>query len=98
MSIQLKPEQEHRIAKALRTGAYHSPDEVIDPALEVLHEHDEWLTVNGRRLTRRFVRALKNWNAARGFPNMSLTATSNGSKLSLNEAALCPRSRGTATS
>ena len=46
MTIELKPEQEHRIAEALRSGAYGSPDDVIDRALEVLHEQDEWLTTN----------------------------------------------------
>jgi Arc/MetJ-type ribon-helix-helix transcriptional regulator len=43
MTIQLKPEQEHRVAEALRSGAYQGPDDVIDRALEVLHEQDEWL-------------------------------------------------------
>ena len=36
MPIQLKPEQEQRIAKAIRSGAYQSPDDVIDRALGVL--------------------------------------------------------------
>lgn len=44
MTIQLKPEQENRIAEALRSGAYSSPDEVIDQALEMLQDRDEWLT------------------------------------------------------
>ena len=46
MTIHIKPEQEHRIVEAVRSGAYHSPDEVIDRALEILHEHDEWLNAN----------------------------------------------------
>ena len=46
MTIHLNPEQEHQITEALRTGAYRSPDDVIDRALEVLHEQDEWLTAN----------------------------------------------------
>ena len=46
MTIQLKPEQENRIAEALRSGAYSGPEDVIDRALEVLHEHDEWLIAN----------------------------------------------------
>jgi len=41
VTIQLKPEQEHRIAEALRSGAYQSSDDVIERALEVLHERDE---------------------------------------------------------
>jgi Arc/MetJ-type ribon-helix-helix transcriptional regulator len=43
VAIQLSPEQEHRIEEALRSGAYESPENVIDRALEVLHEQDEWL-------------------------------------------------------
>ena len=46
MTIHLNPEQEHRIAEALRSGAYNSTDDLIDRALEVLHEQDEWLTAN----------------------------------------------------
>jgi Arc/MetJ-type ribon-helix-helix transcriptional regulator len=46
MTIQLKPEQEHRVAEALRSGAYSSSDDVIDRALEVLNEQDEWLMAN----------------------------------------------------
>jgi len=46
MTIHLNPEQEHRIAEALRSGAYSSTDDVIDRAPEVLHEQDEWLTAN----------------------------------------------------
>jgi Arc/MetJ-type ribon-helix-helix transcriptional regulator len=46
MTIQLKPEQEHRVAEALRSGAYVSSEDVIDRALEVLHEQDEWLMAN----------------------------------------------------
>jgi Arc/MetJ-type ribon-helix-helix transcriptional regulator len=43
MTIKLKPEQEHRVAAALRSGAYRSSHDVIDRALELLHERDEWL-------------------------------------------------------
>jgi Arc/MetJ-type ribon-helix-helix transcriptional regulator len=46
MSIQLKPEQEQRIADALRSGAYDSEDQVIDRALDVLREQDEWLSAH----------------------------------------------------
>lgn len=46
MAIQLNPDQEHRVAEALRSGVYHSPKEVIDRALEALHEQDEWLSAN----------------------------------------------------
>ena len=36
MTIHLKADQEHRVAEAVRSGAYKSPDEVIDRALGVL--------------------------------------------------------------
>lgn len=46
MIIELKPEQEHSVAEALRSGAYRTSADVIDRALEVLREQDQWLTVN----------------------------------------------------
>ena len=50
MTIQLKPEQQHRIDQALRSGAYQSPEDVIDQALEVLKERDAWLMENRQAL------------------------------------------------
>ena len=41
--ITLRPELEQLIAKAMQTGAYESPDDVISRALEMLHSEDEWL-------------------------------------------------------
>jgi Arc/MetJ-type ribon-helix-helix transcriptional regulator len=43
MIITLRPEHEHLIAEAMRTGAYQTPDDVIARALEMLHSEDEWL-------------------------------------------------------
>ncbi len=51
MAIELKPDQEDRIEKALRSGAYQSPDEVIDQALEMLAERDEWLAQHRTELS-----------------------------------------------
>lgn len=50
MAIHLKPEQEDRIEQALRSGAYAGPDEVIDQALEMLQERDQWLREHGVEL------------------------------------------------
>lgn len=50
MTIQLKPDQEIRIAEALRSGASSSTDDVIDRALEVLRQEDEWLTANRQEI------------------------------------------------
>ena len=41
--ITLRPEHEQLIAKAMQTGAYESPDDVIGRALEMLRSEDEWL-------------------------------------------------------
>ena len=46
MTIQLKPAHEERVLEAVRSGAYRDPEDVIDRAFEVLHEHEEWLTAN----------------------------------------------------
>ena len=43
MAITLRPEHEELVAKAMQTGAYQDPDEVIGRALEMLHSEDEWL-------------------------------------------------------
>jgi antitoxin ParD1/3/4 len=43
MTITLRPEQEKAIARAIQSGAYENPDEVIARALDVLRSQDEWL-------------------------------------------------------
>ena len=43
MTITLRPEHEHLIAQAMKTGAYQNPDAVIGRALEMLHFEDERL-------------------------------------------------------
>ena len=54
MTIHLSPEQESRVADALRSGVYHTHEEVIDRALEILRENDEWCRVlTSRDLTGR---------------------------------------------
>ncbi len=72
MTIQLKPEQEDRIAEALRTGAYHSPDEVIDRALEVLHEQDEWLTANRQAINAKIRTGIEELERGEGIPGHEL--------------------------
>jgi Arc/MetJ-type ribon-helix-helix transcriptional regulator len=93
MTIQLKPEQEHRIAEALRTGVYHSPDEVIDRALEVLHEQDEWLTANRQAIDAKIRTGIEELERGEGIPEHELDGY-----LKRLKAQLCPRSRGTVTS
>ena len=43
MTIIIRPEYEHLITRAVQTGAYQNPEEVIGRALELLHSEDEWL-------------------------------------------------------
>ncbi len=47
MSIELKPEHQQTIDLAVRSGAYHNPDEVLDQAFEIIREQlraEDWLT------------------------------------------------------
>ena len=50
MPITLQPEHERMIAEALHSGAYQSPDEVIQRALELLHRRDSWLVENRKKI------------------------------------------------
>ena len=38
MTIELKPEQERIIQEEIRSGHFHTPDEVLDRALAALRE------------------------------------------------------------
>lgn len=44
MPITLRPEHERLIDEVLRSGSYHNAEEVIGRALELLREHEQWLT------------------------------------------------------
>ena len=74
MTIQLKPEQEHRIAEAVRSGAYQSPDDVIDRALEVLQERDEWLMANRQAVNAKIRRGIEELKRGEGIPEDELDA------------------------
>ena len=74
MAIQLKPEQEHRVAEALRSGAYSSSDDVIDRALEVLHEQDEWLTANRAAIDAKIRTGIEELERGEGIPEDELEA------------------------
>ncbi|MGO9272739.1 MAG: type II toxin-antitoxin system ParD family antitoxin [Terriglobia bacterium] len=74
MTIQLKPEQEHRIAEAVRSGAYQSPDDVIDRALEVLQERDEWLMANRQAVNAKIRRGIEELKREEGIPEDELDA------------------------
>jgi Arc/MetJ-type ribon-helix-helix transcriptional regulator len=74
MTIELKPEQEHRIAEALRSGAYGSPDDVIDRALEMLHERDEWLAANRQAISVSIRTGTAELDRGEGIPDNELDA------------------------
>jgi putative addiction module CopG family antidote len=74
LTIQLKPEQEHRIAEAVRSGAYRSPSDVIDRALEVLREQDEWLMANRQAVDAKIRKGLEELNRGEGIPEDKLDA------------------------
>jgi Arc/MetJ-type ribon-helix-helix transcriptional regulator len=74
MPIQLKPEQEHRIAEALSSGAYSSSYDVIDRALEVLREQDEWLTANREGNDAKIRTGIEELERGEGIPEDELDA------------------------
>jgi Arc/MetJ-type ribon-helix-helix transcriptional regulator len=74
VTIELKPEQEHRIVEAVRSGAYQSADDVIDRALEVLHERDEWLMANRLAVDAKIRRGIEELNRGEGIPEDELDA------------------------
>ena len=46
MAIELKPEHQQVIDSAIRSGAYHDPDEVLDQAFEIIRvqlSSENWL-------------------------------------------------------
>jgi Arc/MetJ-type ribon-helix-helix transcriptional regulator len=74
MTIHLKPEQEDRIAEAVRSGAYQSPDDVIERALEVLHERDEWLMANRHAVNAKIRRGMEELERGEGIRDEQLDA------------------------
>ena len=74
VTIQLKPEQEQRIAEALRSGAYQSAEDVIDRALEVLYERDKWLVANRQAVDAKIRRGIEELNRGKGIPEDELDA------------------------
>jgi Arc/MetJ-type ribon-helix-helix transcriptional regulator len=74
MTIRLNPEQEHRIAEALRSGVYQSADDVIDHALEVLHEQDEWLAANRDAINAKIHQGIEELERGEGIPEDRLDA------------------------
>ncbi len=72
MILQLSPQQENRVSEALRSGNYQSPDDVIDRALEVLHEQDAWLTANRQTISAKIHRGMDELERGEGIPEDQL--------------------------
>lgn len=74
MAITLTPDQEHRIERALRSGAYQNADEVIDRALEILDEQNAWLAANRDTVDGKIRRGLAELDRGEGIPEDALDA------------------------
>jgi Arc/MetJ-type ribon-helix-helix transcriptional regulator len=72
MAIQLSPDQETRVAEALQSGIYQSPAEVIDRALDVLREQEEWLTTNRDAIDAKIRRGIEELDRGEGIPEDEL--------------------------
>ena len=58
----------------MRSGAYQNPDEVIERALEVLHERDEWLLANRQAVGAKIRRGMEELDRGEGIPEDKLDA------------------------
>jgi putative addiction module CopG family antidote len=67
MTITLRPEDEKLVAKAIETGAYRSPDDVIRRALEVLHSEDAWLHEHKTEIAEKIERAFAQFERGESF-------------------------------
>src|SRR5205823_763256 len=74
MAQQLSPQQENLVSEALRSGAYESPNEVIDRALATLREQDEWLMVNRHAIDAKIHRGIEELERGEGIPEDELDA------------------------
>ncbi len=58
----------------MRSGAYHSPDEVIEQALEMLDEENEWLSANQQAIEAKIRRGIEQLDREEGVPEEELDA------------------------
>ena len=57
MSITLRPELETFIAETVRSGAYENADQLIERALELLRNEDDWLRDHKDEISEKIERA-----------------------------------------
>jgi len=74
MTITLDPDHEQMIRKALNTGAYQSPDEVVGRALEILSSQDGWLQQNRGAIDAKIRRGIEELDRGEGIPEDKLDA------------------------
>jgi Arc/MetJ-type ribon-helix-helix transcriptional regulator len=60
--------------EALHTGAYRNSDEVIDQALELLHEQNEWLLANRDNIDVNIRAGMAELDRGEGIPEDELDA------------------------
>ncbi|HEY6393233.1 MAG TPA: hypothetical protein VIX89_18270 [Bryobacteraceae bacterium] len=68
MTIQLTPEDEQLIQERLRSGAFHTVQEVIHHALQVQEAEESWLTLHKREVGERLERAMEEFDRGGGIP------------------------------
>jgi Arc/MetJ-type ribon-helix-helix transcriptional regulator len=74
MTITLRPDQEKAIARAIESGAYQSPDEVIERALEVLLSEVEWASQDKHALNQKIERGIAQLDRGEGVSGDELRA------------------------
>lgn len=72
MTITLRPEHEEAIARAMQSGAYQSPEDVIERALEVLRSEDEWLAQNKEVIHEKIERGIAQLDRGEGISGEEL--------------------------
>ena len=67
MNITLRPEQAEAVTRAIQSGAYQNPEQVIERALEVLRSEDEWLLANRGEISEKIERAFEQFERGEFF-------------------------------
>src|SRR5580700_2795816 len=62
MSITLRPEHEELVVKAMQTGAYENPDEIIGRALGMLYAQEDWLSEQTGEIAAKIERAFEQFD------------------------------------
>jgi Arc/MetJ-type ribon-helix-helix transcriptional regulator len=74
MNIDLRPEHQQLIAKALDSGEFRSPQEVIEHALELYESQEKWLLENRDAIDEKILRGIEQLDRGEGVPEKELDA------------------------